>query len=424
LVLFVVKSAAAAPPAAAADRLATFTVAAGKHDRIDTPVSVEVKGLGKLPKAFHLAEIKDQRAAPVPCQLELGDAPRLWWILSGKTPAGTKRVFALLGGAAGTAAPGVTVRKDESKLEVLCGGAKVLRYHLVAPKPPKGAQPAHSRPGYIHPLWSAPGAGGPAGQRVLTGDFPRDHYHHHGIWFPWTNTTFEGRHVDFWNLGGRQATIRLVKLIALDQGPVYGGFQTLHDHVVLRAVLEKDARGKAAKTGEKVALHETWDVRVFNLPVGKGWLWQITSTQWCASDSPLQVNRYHYGGMSLRASPEWNGSDPDTYRTDEGKTGGEVDKSLARWVIVSGRAQGQRDSVLMMSHPGNIHHPEGMRCWGRNRRVFLGWCPGKRKAFVMAPGKKYVFRYRWHVSQGLLPAKQAERLWQDFADPPAVTMSR
>ncbi|GIT77905.1 MAG: hypothetical protein Ct9H300mP32_2870 [Verrucomicrobiota bacterium] len=35
----------------------------------------------------------------------------------------------------------------------------------------------------------------------ITDDYPHNHKHHHGIWFPWTNTIFEGRKPDFWNMG-------------------------------------------------------------------------------------------------------------------------------------------------------------------------------------------------------------------------------
>jgi hypothetical protein len=85
---------------AAAEPLALITVEAGKHTRIDTPVSVLLEGLtdclpGSQPQ---LEEIKDSRRLPVLSQIEMGNPPRLWWILSGKTPAGAKRVYELVWG--------------------------------------------------------------------------------------------------------------------------------------------------------------------------------------------------------------------------------------------------------------------------------------------------------------------------------------
>jgi len=45
---------------------------------------------------------------------------------------------------------------------------------------------------------------------LVTDDYPPNHLHHHGIWFPWTKTRFEGREVDFWNMGGKTGTVEFV----------------------------------------------------------------------------------------------------------------------------------------------------------------------------------------------------------------------
>jgi hypothetical protein len=42
----------------------------------------------------------------------------------------------------------------------------------------------------------------------------------------------------------------------------------------------------------------------------------------------------------------------------------------------------------------------------------------------MEPGKEYVWRYRYCVFDGETDARLAERLWQDFAEPPVVQVSR
>ena len=55
-------------------------------------------------------------------------------------------------------------------------------------------------------IWVAPTGNIGAG-RVITGDYPPDHIHHHGVWFAWTKTEFEGRHPDFWNMGDGTGTV-------------------------------------------------------------------------------------------------------------------------------------------------------------------------------------------------------------------------
>jgi len=45
---------------------------------------------------------------------------------------------------------------------------------------------------YMHPLFGING-------EVLTDDFPRDHYHHHGLFWAWPHVQVGGKHHDFWN---------------------------------------------------------------------------------------------------------------------------------------------------------------------------------------------------------------------------------
>ena len=47
---------------------------------------------------------------------------------------------------------------------------------------------------YLHPLATPTG-------NVVTDDYPANHLHHHGVWTAWTNTVFQGRKTDFWNMG-------------------------------------------------------------------------------------------------------------------------------------------------------------------------------------------------------------------------------
>jgi len=56
----------------------------------------------------------------------------------------------------------------------------LLQYNFGITMPPAGINEAYKRSGYIHPLYT------PHGQ-VLTRIQPPDHYHHYGIWNPWTH---------------------------------------------------------------------------------------------------------------------------------------------------------------------------------------------------------------------------------------------
>ena len=83
---------------ALAEPLAKITVEAGKHVRIDTPVSVSLNSIAdELSNvSLRLEEIKGFQRLLVPSQTELGNPSKLWWILSGTTPTGAKRVYELV----------------------------------------------------------------------------------------------------------------------------------------------------------------------------------------------------------------------------------------------------------------------------------------------------------------------------------------
>lgn len=392
-----------------AEPLAKITVEAGRHTRIDTPVSLSLDAvpLGLPDAKMQLQEITGSGRIVVPTQLEPGSPPRLWWILYGTTPAGGKRVYEL---ARASAAPvtGVNVTKNDKVLRIRKGGLKILRYNHAIVPPPAGQSELYNRSGFIHPLWSPTGA-------VLTNIHPSDHYHHLGIWMPWTHTEFEGREVDFWNLVKGQGTVRFKRFVSTTSGPVYGGFQAEHEHVALKT-----------DEGEKVVLDETWDVRIYNVggPEKGYWLWDFVSEQRCVADSPLRQVEYRYGGFGFRGAAEWSGANA-AYLTSEGRTREDGHATRARWCDTSGAIGGKWAGVTHMSHPRNFRHPEPMRIWPRfEQEVFFNWAPSQAGDWVMEPGEDHVFRYRLYVHEGKIDVADTERLWRDYAEPPKVTLRR
>jgi hypothetical protein len=88
---------------------------------------------------------------------------------------------------------------DKDTLRLMYQGKPILSYRHSVMDVPAGVDPLFKRSGFIHPLWS------PAGH-VLTRVQAPDHYHHYGIWGPWTLTTINGQEVDFWNLAKGEGT--------------------------------------------------------------------------------------------------------------------------------------------------------------------------------------------------------------------------
>jgi len=274
--------------------------------------------------------------------------------------------------------------------------------------------PLYRRSGFIHPLWS------PAG-KVLTRIQPTDHYHHYGIWNPWTVTHVEGKEVDFWNLAKGQGTVRFAGVLSTVSGPVYGGFKVRQEHVVL---------GGQAK--ERTAINEVWDVRAFPIQVDGRLMWVIDFTTLLKSalDTAIELPSYRYGGgIGFRATDDWTRENCSVL-TSEGKTREQADGTRARWCDVRGGTGPDGTSgILFLSHPANREHPEPMRVWPSDidkekGRVFFEFCPIRLTGWSLEPGKENVLRYRMIVYDGTLDPKIMETLWKNYAHPPVVTVKQ
>jgi hypothetical protein len=87
-----------------------------------------------------------------------------------------------------------------------------------------------------------------------------------------------------------------------------------------------------------------------------------------------------------------------------------------KWQVMSGAHGNRASSIELMSHPGNFRYPEPTTIWPG--LSFFGYTPPAIGEWILEPGKKYVFRYRYHVSMGRMDKPKA---WSDFAMPPAVS---
>ena len=381
--------------------LLKLVVEAGEHDRYDVPVSVSLEQVPDSWRPLRLYEVVDESLVAAPSQIEEGENPRLWWLLSGKTAAGSDRKYLLKEGSP-FSAEGNRLDMDDMSLKLSCRSKKVLQYNHGFVVPPPGADGRYIRSGYIHPVWSPTGL-------LVTEDFPSDHLHHKGIWFPWTKTEFEGRHPDFWNLKGGTGTVRFAGFESTTNGPVYGGFRVKHQHVDL--------------TGEepKVALEEVWDVKVWNLgSVRQGFLWDLCSVQRCATASPLRLPEYRYGGLGFRGSVDWVDENLDLL-TSEGRTRKDGHATRSRWCDMSGPIgnDGGYAGMTIMTHPQNFRFPQHMRIWDKGGTFFC-YSPSLGGDWSIEPGEDYVSQYRFYVHEGHRDTDSVEECWHDFAEPPTV----
>jgi len=388
-----------------------FSVESGKYQRINTPVSLDLTDIIVNDSlSLQLFEIVKGKQTEVPCQTESGYTSRLWWIMNGTTPAGTKREYILYRGQGMNYRKNILTVVKPDQIELKNGRNKILDYQTSLVYPPAGVDTMYKRNGFIHPMYSPSG-------NILTRISPPDHYHHVGIWNPWTKVKIRNHVTDFWNLYSHQGTVKFAGVNSTTDGPVYGGFAVRQEHI--------DFQGKG---GNELTFNEIWDVRAWNSAPVTGtnaWLVDLTTFLSVAGDSTIILEAYRYGGgIGFRSTDEWN-KDNSWVNTSEGKSRVDADGTKARWTDVGGMFKEKGTSgIVFFSHPANREHPEPMRVWPENQNVhgdvYFEFCPIRYKEWVLTPGNVYRLKYRMLVYDGKVDPAVSERVWTDFAYPPEV----
>jgi hypothetical protein len=385
-------------------------------ESVDAPVSIPLDGIQYNTDRGDLLlyETTDAGLKPVPSQIEPGHSARLWFIPDGTTPANTSREFVLKMEKAGAdfhADPEIKIRRLHHDLQLVYSEQPILSYRFDMTFPPEGINPLYRRSGYIHPLWS------PGGE-VLTRIQPSDHYHHYGIWGPWTKTHIDEREVDFWNLAKGQGTVQFSGFTTIYEGAVFSGFQALQQHMDFGAAGE-----------DQIAMNEILDIRAWNISE-EFWVIDYTTSITSPLEHGIMLDAYRYGGgIGFRALQKWH-KDNCTLLTSEGKPRADADGSFARWCMIEGESISSegRSGILFLSHPSNRMHPEPMRVWPLDVRqgrgdMFFEFTPIRYEDWKIEPNQQYTLKYRMVVFDGRMDAPTAERFWNAFATLPQVTFN-
>ena len=388
-------------------KIAVFEVDLSKSTNgIEVPVSTDLDAITFFADStLVLVEVKGNTRTPVPFQISQDNHRMLTWMVKPEKNVAEKRIFELINGIP-SFFPTINATMKDGELTIHNGEQNLLRYMYKTVYPPAGIDTAFKRSAFIHPLWT------PHGQ-VLTRIQAPDHYHHYGLWNPWTHVLFEGDTLDFWNLKDRKGTVRFDNFVSVTNGDVYSEFQALHQHIAFK----KDGT-------QKVALNELQTVRVYKPGDNEDYyIVDITSDLNCASESPFLILEYRYAGLGWRATEKWN-KDNSEVITSEGKNRKEADGSTGKWFIVQGALDNDYGGAVMMSYPSNYNHPEPMRIWPENSNqvgeMFAMFAPTKNKNWLLEPGKIYTLKYRLVVFNGHFTKEKAESAWQYYAMPPTV----
>lgn len=301
----------------------------------------------------------------------------------------------------------VRTRPGSDGLSLSAEGKEVLNFRTDKDKVPRTDIPATIlRAGYLHPVRSPSGA-------IVTGDYPSNHAHHHGIWTPYTKAVFQGRTTDFWNMQNKKGEEQLRAVGRLWAGEVHGGFDA-----ELRMT---DLSGTAPID----ALIDRWSVKAYAI---KGSLkpmhvFDLTTTQSCATNDPLELPQYHYGSFGLRGPESWDGKEGARFLTSEGITDRKKgDSTRARWCYLSGKTEAGISGTAVLGFPDNFRFPMPLRL--HPDMPYFSIVPQKLGAFSIQPGERYVTRYRFIVTDGEPDAKLFDACWNSLAHPAAVSVAK
>jgi hypothetical protein len=268
-------------------------------------------------------------------------------------------------------------------------------------------KPEFKRAGYIHPVYSPSG-------KMVTDDYPSNHVHHHGIWTPWTKTKFQGRSPDFWNMGAKTGAEDFVALDRTWSGQVHGGFAARLRMVDLSAPSPVNV------------LNETWQVTAYLVrapaSIAPVHMFDLVVTQECATSDPLVLPKYHYGGFGFRGADAWNGpGEAALFLTSEGETSRvKGNDTRGRWCYLGGKLDGAVSGTAILGHPGNFRAPQPMRL--HPNMPYMSFVPQQLGDFAIEPGKPYVARFRFVVTDGAPDGARIDAFWNAYAEPARVTV--
>jgi hypothetical protein len=353
----------------------------------DTPVEVSRPQAEEALRPWKLIRVSDGKA--IPCQVS---GPTLVFL----APPGSSD-YRLERGAP-EPFPDVQCVDDGKSLIISVRGKSVLSYNYAVIEQP---DPVFSRSGYLHPIWTPSG-------KVVTNDSPPNHLHHHGIWSAWTSSEFEGRKSNFWESKEKQGKVKFFVIEETFSGPVFAGFKVRHRFLNLNG-----------PDGPKVALEEVWTVRVYALT--DRFVFDLESFQAAATEQPLIIKEYRYGGIGFRGPAAWEGKAGVEFLTSEGKDRIEGHATRAKWVVATGKIDGEERSVGFFCHPSNFRYPQPVRI--HPDEPFFNWAVPQAGDFSIDMIHGYMARYRFVVADGKRTAQEMAADWTAYGEARKVALT-
>ena len=374
----------------------SIRVHAGDHDRMATPISIEIK---ECPAKWVLT---DPQGTVVPHQLT--DDNRIEFRI-GHLEKGDSSIYTY--GPRTGGSPGIDLNfithYDEDVLRFSIDGSDLFAYRIVPQNlSGTGIDPLYRRAGYIHPLNTLKG-------NPVTDELPPDHLHQNGVFSAWTRTVFDGRKVDFWNLKRGTGRVDVLYLDHAWEGPVDAGFVARSQFTDLT-------------TGESIpVLIETWTVRAYTPDKRDNGVWflDLNLNQVTAGNGSLELPEYKYGGFAVRGRRDWLGDENARFLTADGvRDRVKANATRSRWCAISGTVSEGTAGLAILDHPSNFRSPQPLRV--HPTMPYFCYAPPQLGSFTIAVDQAYHAFYRIVVFDGEPDPEVIDRIWIDFAHPPRI----
>lgn len=300
--------------------------------------------------------------------------------------------------------PLVTVEKGPQTLRFQSGQGEVLGYNYRDIEPPSDLNPRFTRSGYIHPILT------PGGVEV-TRHFNPGRPHQYAIWSAWYRMLFDGRPTEFWNAQWESGRVEADTLVQYGSGPVFGSFTARHRFV--------DYSVEETPT----VLNEQWEVTIYPAAGDRTWhIIDLDLVQTVHTDRSIEVLEHIYGGLNFRGADDWNGEGLMQFDSSEGYGREEVVGEAVRWSHLSGEISGSQAGIAILGHPSSSDYPHGV--FMNQTEPFFSYGPVSLGNLVIESGTPWRAGYRLLIHDGEMASEEIERIWQDFAYPPAVLVNR
>jgi hypothetical protein len=248
------------------------------------------------------------------------------------------------------------------RIMVLENGSPFLVYNA-GPQLKPGAPPDRQRCCYIYPVYTPNGVS-------PTDDFPRDHYHHRGIFWAWpVIETAQGTH-DIWTIrGGHQRFKRWLEQesgesasLTVENGWWMGGREVATEtvHISVRPTENQQREFSVTLT--------------------------LTAIEPITIRGSLD-NQKGYGGFSARFAPR----EGTLIRTDTGILSGDEDHGRHAWAELEASYAGKKALLRITSEPSNPGPPPE---WCLRQYGFAGANFPGVAGFKLQPKEPLILKYR------------------------------